>query len=72
MIVILKQNAQLKEVSSAMALHLYNSGALMKKPNFVDNVDYSKYTLKELRSMFPKIKASSKAKFIKALKDDIN
>ena len=71
MIVILKQNAQRKQVSSAMALHLYKSGALMKKPNFVD-IDLSKYTLKELKLMFPSVKANSKAKFAKALKDDIN
>ena len=55
-----------KEVSPAMAKHLKSKGALLNDP-FSDELNPKDYTLRELRDLFPEVKARSKAEFLKKL-----
>ena len=49
-----------------MAKHLKSKGALLNDP-FSDELDPNDYSLRELRDLFPEVKARSKAEFLKKL-----
>ena len=49
-----------------MAKHLKSKGALLNDP-FSDELDPNDYSLRELRELFPDVKARSKAEFLKKL-----